>query len=465
MQKDRHGIFRLIQKIQGESDMKKMVCEICGSQTIRKENSVFVCQECGTEYSVDEAKKLLQEVDEKTDSNQEQLSSKNTSVSGKDKLLNALSLWALNLSKMPDLLFWFDISDSCINTDQFWVRDIINISNKTVSPNFPKIDNSPLSLSQKGPGKGAFWSSKFLYDDPECDSFRVRFSEEYQDSVKSLEMAKRFYGKRCVISQIIEDEAFNETFQNKMKAFFEKYYNYLYDGYINGAELYVMFPSLIGEVKLIPGEGYVTERLNPKITELSVKYNSFVRDSGDKKLYTISKGIFKDRVENAPDSVTNTFKAILKAGSDIVLEFIEKHNQMMDYCSGHFSDICNLIKELNDNCLKLESDLFVPYKYRSVPILLNMIDLVNDGKATTWQDLVNLYDTHQYRLGVYEKLDAINSKLDIIQNTLVIGFATVAQQLTDVNSNLQNIGTKINSINEDLKSIKKYNFVTMWNSL
>ena len=127
--------------------------------------------------------------------------------------------------------------------------------------------------------------------------------------------------------------------------------------------------------------------------------------------------------------------------------------------------ICNLIKELNDNCLKLESDLFVPYKYRSVPILLNMIDLVNDGKATTWQDLVNLYDTHQYRLGVYEKLDAINSKLDIIQNTLVIGFATVAQQLTDVNSNLQNIGTKINSINEDLKSIKKYNFVTMWNSL
>lgn len=40
-----------------------MVCEICGSFSIRKENGVFVCQECGTEYSVEDAKKLLRDVD------------------------------------------------------------------------------------------------------------------------------------------------------------------------------------------------------------------------------------------------------------------------------------------------------------------------------------------------------------------------------------------------------------------
>lgn len=32
--------------------MKKMVCEICNSQNIKKENGVFVCKECGTEYSL-----------------------------------------------------------------------------------------------------------------------------------------------------------------------------------------------------------------------------------------------------------------------------------------------------------------------------------------------------------------------------------------------------------------------------
>ena len=29
--------------------MKKMICEICESQKIKKENGVFVCQDCGTE--------------------------------------------------------------------------------------------------------------------------------------------------------------------------------------------------------------------------------------------------------------------------------------------------------------------------------------------------------------------------------------------------------------------------------
>ena len=41
--------------------MKKIVCEICESERIRKENGYFVCLDCGTQYSLDEAKKLLQE--------------------------------------------------------------------------------------------------------------------------------------------------------------------------------------------------------------------------------------------------------------------------------------------------------------------------------------------------------------------------------------------------------------------
>lgn len=44
--------------------MKKMVCKICGSSNIIKKDGVFVCQTCGMQYSVDDAKKLLKEVDE-----------------------------------------------------------------------------------------------------------------------------------------------------------------------------------------------------------------------------------------------------------------------------------------------------------------------------------------------------------------------------------------------------------------
>ena len=47
--------------------MKKMVCEICGSNDIEKKDGVFVCNSCGTKYSTEEAKKLLVEVSGKVE--------------------------------------------------------------------------------------------------------------------------------------------------------------------------------------------------------------------------------------------------------------------------------------------------------------------------------------------------------------------------------------------------------------
>lgn len=39
--------------------MKAMVCEMCGSNDLIKEHGLFVCQNCGTKYSIEEARKLL----------------------------------------------------------------------------------------------------------------------------------------------------------------------------------------------------------------------------------------------------------------------------------------------------------------------------------------------------------------------------------------------------------------------
>ena len=43
--------------------MKAIVCEMCGSQELMKQDGIYVCQNCGTKYSLDDAKKLLVEVD------------------------------------------------------------------------------------------------------------------------------------------------------------------------------------------------------------------------------------------------------------------------------------------------------------------------------------------------------------------------------------------------------------------
>lgn len=43
--------------------MKKIVCELCEGTNFVKENGMFVCQGCGTKYSAEEAKSMMQEVE------------------------------------------------------------------------------------------------------------------------------------------------------------------------------------------------------------------------------------------------------------------------------------------------------------------------------------------------------------------------------------------------------------------
>ncbi len=41
--------------------MKRLTCEMCGSTDLLKQDGVFVCQTCGTKYSLEEAKKMMVE--------------------------------------------------------------------------------------------------------------------------------------------------------------------------------------------------------------------------------------------------------------------------------------------------------------------------------------------------------------------------------------------------------------------
>jgi len=42
--------------------MKQIVCEMCGCKELIKQDGVFVCQNCQTKYSVEEAKKMMVEI-------------------------------------------------------------------------------------------------------------------------------------------------------------------------------------------------------------------------------------------------------------------------------------------------------------------------------------------------------------------------------------------------------------------
>lgn len=50
--------------------MKQLTCEMCGSTNLLKQDGMFVCQSCGTKYTVDEAKKLMIEGTVKIDNSE-----------------------------------------------------------------------------------------------------------------------------------------------------------------------------------------------------------------------------------------------------------------------------------------------------------------------------------------------------------------------------------------------------------
>lgn len=40
-------------------NMNELICEMCGSNDIVKQDGLYVCQSCGTKYSAEEARKMM----------------------------------------------------------------------------------------------------------------------------------------------------------------------------------------------------------------------------------------------------------------------------------------------------------------------------------------------------------------------------------------------------------------------
>ena len=48
-----------ISKRHSETEMKAIQCKVCGSSELTKKDGVFVCDYCGTKYSLDEVRKMM----------------------------------------------------------------------------------------------------------------------------------------------------------------------------------------------------------------------------------------------------------------------------------------------------------------------------------------------------------------------------------------------------------------------
>ena len=80
--------------------MKQLICEMCGGSDLIKQDGVFVCQHCGTKYSVEEAKKMMLEGTVQVEGN--------ISIQGPVKVVNSQFESKFQMAKMWENKFFSD---------------------------------------------------------------------------------------------------------------------------------------------------------------------------------------------------------------------------------------------------------------------------------------------------------------------------------------------------------------------
>ena len=124
--------------MKGYLEMKKMICEVCNGNDFLKEDGVFVCQTCGLKYSLDEAKKLVNDV-----SDSEEITETINSVRSE---AIAKARYVFEQETLPKL-FWVNTAELIENYDNkaifsLWERELAD------TPNPYNVDDFSISIKE-----------------------------------------------------------------------------------------------------------------------------------------------------------------------------------------------------------------------------------------------------------------------------------------------------------------------------
>ena len=114
---------------------------------------------------------------------------------------------------------------------------------------------------------------------------------------------------------------------------------------------------------------------------------------------------------------------------------------------------------------KLSKEFVFPLKYRKVDVVLKMIDLLESGNASTWKELVNAYDTYEYRESVKMSFEELNQKFDKVTNCLQNINNNLNDKLLSINNELSSISLKCSRMFSNTEKIKNSTFAIFWEQL
>lgn len=395
--------------------MKKIVCEICGSTKLRKTGDFFVCQECGTEYSLSEAQNLLKDINDTVQNNNIE---KNTNLkigpvqedvkylASQIKSWGSLCMLAENLVKLTR------VKNVNINDLSFWSPDAFD----EIKPIRIASFSSP-SLEKK-------YSQKKQNDVSFDDKFKKSFSKLEDIYYEGIE---NFYD----LPSRVEPDCRYWIYDNALKCYgalkdvFKPYTAPFY-----GLEEFV--------------DLYIKNDTKFLIMEKYVKYKLF----GNHHLQ-IGSTYYSDDFQ----TLIKALAKIKKDNLQLDKELKDKIKQKYDYYVSNFPNFSKIHKNILVTSAGLEKIFNLPVKYRTSAHCIKFLDLILDGRAENWKELVNLYETVLHREVLEASLTKVFSTLDTLNKTLLKGFSMVNYHLNSINSNICVISDQIDNVASKIDDI------------
>lgn len=384
-----------------------MKCEVCESFSFKKENGVFVCQECGTEYSLEDAKKLLTEIDD--------------SASHK---LDKVQKSEENIEKIKleyDLLCWHNFYEKCHELEKsFYITD----------------DNYGLNVDVAS-REVVFNYNKYYYE-----SVFPLFNENYikcnphLTELHASEMKKRNISNR---NRSREIDSANKNFAKKS-------YLGLLPLIICGVlSLIFYLISAITSQWGLAIFGVVLFVISIPITIILLKKMRLkaLLLIEQKKQLPIKEIKEFDNWFYSEVAITDEYKAKQ-------ISFYNKYIETAKKDSEEFIEKIPQLKQIKEELIK---NVPLPQKYSDEEHVNALLALVLDGRADTLKEAINLFETEAYRNTVINSLNVLNYNIvqlnnnitnlrnDVqnLTNTVYQGFSVLIKQNNYISSQIDSI--------------------------
>jgi hypothetical protein len=146
----------------------------------------------------------------------------------------------------------------------------------------------------------------------------------------------------------------------------------------------------------------------------------------------------------------------------LIMKMMEKENvrnKKIDLIYSDFSKIFENLKEkyttLINLSIELEKILMLPIKYRNSICISRMLDILKDGRALNWEELVNLYENTKYTGNVTSSSDLLYNTLRNLNDTLLNGFPLLNENLSSINTNICTLSSQVNELFAGADNVKE----------